>query len=289
MRMVSFLKNLPRGAKIILIIVIILLLLEAVFDLFEILVGQVMVATNDYRPKIGRLWREEEKDEVGQSKVSSLLDSLSQIPTFYRKIRNLQDLRDYLYYKSQLHLSREEFTTLYRTFSSEEAGRLMDASMLYDLSQISDWQSVRLTYADDKVTMLFLDSYGQPIWNTYAFIGDLTHLDGQGQLQNDVQFRGRIVEGRLFSLAYEKLNYQLRLQIINNPRLYELWRNRLLQVGIAPKARSGTVEVAFEVIKGAGTEIIKMQASELAVSYLLVEINQIAPGGQTISMPEKED
>ncbi|MBN2355342.1 hypothetical protein JXO59_04475 [candidate division KSB1 bacterium] len=289
MRLLNRLKKITLRSKILIGLLIVLLLLEFLFDVFEIAIGMIMLQTNEYRPKVGRLWKEEEKDEAGQSKVITLLDSLSQIPTVHRKIKSLDDLRDYLAYKSHLLMPREEFITLYQAFPTDEAVRLLDSSLLYDLTQRSRWQTIRLSLSDDKISMLFLDSYGQPILDALAYVGDITHVDGRSHLQDDPAFRGRTIPGDLFIMAYQNLDRNMRLQIINDPRLYDIWQERVIQVGVARVVQNGSVTLAFEVMNGAGSSITRLQGSELAVSYLIEAVNQIAPAEQKISEPIKED
>lgn len=286
---ITFLKKITWPGKIFLGILILLVISEAFFDVFEIAIGWMMLKTNEYRPKVGRLWKAEEKDQAGQSHVTTLIDSLSQIPTYFRKIKNLDDLHSYLVFKSFLLLSTEEFITLYRSFPSNEATRLLDSVLLYDLMQDSNWRSIRLSSSDDKISLLFLDPYGQPILDAYAFVGDITDGTGQGQLQNDLDFAVRIIPGRLFLVAYDGLDKNMQMQIINDPRLITRWRERLVQVGIAAKVQNGSVAIAIETLSGGGTEIAKLEASEIAINYLIQAINDLLPSDKLISLPEKEE
>nr|HPI74366.1 hypothetical protein [bacterium] len=72
---------------------------EALFDVAEILVGQVMKGTNALRPKTGRLWLEEEKDLAGQQQVLLIVDSLSNNPFRSGPLNSLEELTAYLHYK----------------------------------------------------------------------------------------------------------------------------------------------------------------------------------------------
>lgn len=278
-----------RRCIIIILILVAVVVLELAFDIFEILTGELMLLTNEHRPKVGRLWKEEEKDRAGQTQVTTIVDSLSQIPAIYRQIRNLDELRSYLAFKSTLLLSRDDFDKLYQSFPPEESSRLLDRAMLFDLAENSAWQSVRLSLADDKISLLFIDSYGQPLLDAHTFVGDLANIDGQGQLQNDEEFSGRIVPARLFLAAYNGLDRTIQLQIINDPQLIPLWGDRLLQVGIAQVVKDGVVAVAIEIISGSHTEINRLQARELAIGYLIQAINDLSPTGTLLSLPQQED
>ncbi|HQI50200.1 MAG TPA: hypothetical protein PLN61_16235, partial [bacterium] len=68
--------SLSRTTRSLLGLLVLVILLEFCFDLFEKIIGQVMLWTNDKRPKVGRLWTEEERDLNGQRQASTRIDSL---------------------------------------------------------------------------------------------------------------------------------------------------------------------------------------------------------------------
>ena len=144
---------------------------------------------------------------------------------------------------------------------------------MFDLSKNESWKSVRLSLDDDQISLLFMDPYGQPILDTHTFVGDFSNAGGDGQLQKDEEFAGRVVPAKLFLTAFNGLNRAIQRQIINDPRLVSLWGDRLLQVGIGPLVRNGTVAIGIEIFSGSRTEISRLQASELAAGYLIQAIN----------------
>ncbi len=274
--------------KVLFIALMVLFFLEGVFDILEITIGQFMLWTNDKRPKVGRLWTEEERDQEGQRQATTRIDSLRQQPIHLRYIHSLDDLIAFLAYKSNLSMSKYDFLSIYRNFPAEEAAQLVDPYILKDLSENSAWYSVRLTQAEHKLVLLFMDPFGQPLLDRYVYLDPHSRHLLPPRLQENPLFAGRIVDRETFLAAYEKLPVRLQLQIINNPQKWEEWEPKLLQAGISSNVTEGSVIVALEVVSPDSTEVYSLQASELAVGYLITGINEVAPQSYGLSMPVKE-
>jgi hypothetical protein len=265
----------------------ILLMLEGIFDIFEIMIGQVMLWTNDKRPKVGRLWTEEERDLNGQQQASSRIDSLRLQPAHQRYIRSLDDLAAYLAFKSDLTLPRDEFISLYRSLPPEDAGKLIDPIILRDLAQRGNWSSIKLTHGEEKMLLLFLDAYGQPLLDASVMLLTPADLAIPSNLEKNALYTDRIIAAPVFVAAYNSLPQRIQLQIVNDPQKWREWSVKLISAAIAPRMNHGTVMVALEVAEAGSASLHQVEASELAVGYLINAINDFLPKG-SYDMPAKE-
>ncbi len=274
--------------KVILIPVLLFVLLEALFDIIEVTIGQLMLWSNERRPKVGRLWTEEERDQQGQRQALSRIDSLRQTPEHLRYIHTLDDLVAFLAYKSNLWISRNDFLAIYRNLPAEEAARLIDPFILKDLADNSAWYSVRLNQAEQKLILLFSDPFGQPLLDQHVYLDPNSRKLLPPRLQADPDFQGRIVDREVFIRAFENLPIRLQLQIVNDPHKWAAWEPRLLQVGISPVVKDGAVLMTFEVAASDSTQLVALQASEMAAAYLVTAINATAPQTYGLSLPARE-
>lgn len=276
-----------RGRKITLGVIAFLVLLEGRFDIAEIILGQFMLWTNNKRPQVGRLWTEEKRDLDGQTKATTLIDSLRQQPLHERYIRSLDDLAAYLAYKSGLQLSRREFLELYRTLPAADAGRIMDPILLRELATTGNWNSVKLTDGGEKIWLLFLDAYGQPIFDTGVLLGSPAALAEESHLADQPGYQHRLIAADRFRAAYTSLPVHLQMQIINDPRRWQEYDPRLIAAAVSPWIRNGAVTIALEIAQAGSATITEMQASELATAYLIAALNQADPDLH-YELPRKE-
>ncbi|NLP08899.1 hypothetical protein GX408_00740 [bacterium] len=269
----------------------VLVAVEALFDVAEILVGRVMKGTNALRPKTGRLWLEEEKDLAGQQQVISIVDSLSNHPFRSDPLNSLDELAAYLHYKNRVLLPREDFLTLYQALPDSEARRLVDADVLAELMRSSAWQSTSLISSDGQMTLIFNDSNDQPLAATQPIAPPSpqeTEPVAVSQLQQDDRYNGRLVDPAHFLAAYQRLPRRLQLQLINDPAFMEKKPEEWLMVAIDAHLRNGSVALACEVREEQSPVVYTFQASELAIGYLIQEINVLRRGARPLPLPRKE-
>lgn len=264
---------------------------EALFDVAEILVGQVMKGANSLRPKTGRLWVEEEKDLAGQQQVISIVDSLSNHPFRSDPPNSLEELAAYLNYKNRVLLPREDFLTLYQALPDSEARRLVDAETLAELMRSFAWQSTSLISSDGRMTLIFNDGNDQPLLVTQPIAPSpppAAEPVVAAQLQQDGRYSGRLVEPAHFLAAYQRLPRRLQLQVINDPAFMEKNFTEWVMVAIAPYLRNGSVALACEVREEQSSVVHTFQASELAIGYLIQAINGLRRDVEPLSLPRKE-
>jgi hypothetical protein len=251
-----------------------------------------MLWTNPLRPKVGRLWQEEAKDEAGKNQVTNLVDSLSRTPFRSGPIRTMDDLLAYVKFKSRVVLSPRDFGTLYSSLPDSQTRALIDPMLLTDLQRNDSWQSVSLTSEQGGLTCLFMDGFGQPLLATHAggepapAAADSVQVS---QLEQDENFRSRLVPPELFLSAYERLPRRWQLQIFNDPQKLVSVKDSLVAVAIAPIVENGAVCIVCEVQRGTGSQIITTQASEMAVQYLITAIEEMSNHEFELAMPRRQE
>ena len=280
-------KTLSTATQITLGVLSALAILEIFFNIIEVTIGQIMLWTNDKRPKIGRLWTEEERDRTGQQQASTRIDSLRMRPVYERYIHSFDDLVAYVAFKTGFSLSRDEFLSLYRALPGEDAARLIDPLILQEFGQSNDWSSVKMTNQQDTLLILLLDPYGQPLFNTQVRLISEEEMMQESHLDENPNYANRTLPAPLFISAFETLPQNLRLQVINSPLKWQDWRQKLISAAIAPTVSHGSVLVALEITEAGSVVVHEMQASELAVGYLVKAINQINPD-QRYEVPSRE-
>ena len=86
----------------------------------------------------------------------------------------------------------------------------------------------------------------------------------------------------------ESLPVNLRLQVVNDPQKWQEWRQRLIAAAVATRIAHGSVTVALEIVQDGSVTVQEIQASELAVEYLINAINALSPETH-YSCPGKEE
>ncbi len=284
-------KHFFRRYRYLLTIAVLLVIGEIYFSIAEILVGRIMLWTNPLRPKVGRLWQEEAKDEAGKTQVTNLVDSLSRTPFRSGPIRTLDDLRAYVTFKSRVVLAPRDFVTVYSALPDSQSRNLIDPMLLTDLQRNDSWQKVSLTGDEGTLTCIFMDGYGQPLLVTHAGGQPLPAASDtliSSQLEQDENFRFRLVPPPLFIAAYERLPRRWQLQIFNDPEKYAGLKDSLLAVAIAPVVQNGAVYILCEIRQGSGSYVITSQASEMAVQYLITAIHEQGHHEIELAMPRRE-
>lgn len=259
-------------------LVVVLLVGEIFFHIFEIAIGQLFLLTNPIRPKTGRLWVEDQKEQLGQDELSSIRESEEERVAVDQQIHNFEELEAILSTRSSLSMTRDEFKEFYRGLPVSEAKQLLDPLYLIELDRNPEWQRSQLSLSGDQVVLYFLDGYEKPILETHVNLRypeteeRFTSLSELDQMQ---AFRGRIIPASLFYNAFDQLPRTYRVQIVNDPYKLVQWGASLQRVGISLFVEPEGVELIFEVKENQRTRLQRMYASEIAVGYLIKEINGV--------------
>lgn len=141
---------------------------------------------------------------------------------------------------------------------------------------------------EDQLQLLFIDPYGQPLYTSQIVLLSAAELMQDSHLEDNPLYAGRTLPAPLFITALESLPQNLRLQVINDPQKWQEWRQRLIAAAIAPQTLHGSVTIALEFVQAGGVTVQELEASELAVEYLVNAINELSPDTRFRS-PAKED
>lgn len=277
--------------KYLLLVLLLVFLAEALFDPVEIILGCMMRVTNPFRPKVGRLWLEEEKDMAGKQQVTLIVDSLSNKPFRSGPIHNIDDLIAYVRYKNRFILSRTDFLNLYHSFADSEATKILDPVLLENLARDDTWQNTTLLNNNEQFSLIFNDGYGQPLLVSYMAEGQtaLTDTTQATLLANDEQFKDRLIKPEIFLAAYERLPRRFQLQLVNDPALLTDGNEKLLMVALAPVVHNGSVTLACEMRTEEASEVRTFMASALAVDYLIAAIQELNKNEKALLPPQQEE
>ncbi|MDZ7723963.1 MAG: hypothetical protein U5R06_14425 [candidate division KSB1 bacterium] len=255
-------------------VLIVLIAAELTFDIFEIAVGKVMLLTNSIRPKTGRLWEEEEKDQSGMIEVEGIEQQQpEENMSFYR----LDDLLAALSIRQSVTMSAEEFKSFYRTLPVQQSRTLLDHLQFLKLSRNSDWHAVHFSKSNDQLVSDFVDGYDNLLHETIVTMQQL--YPGQSasgaKLKGLSEFNGRVLTAEQFYNAFEHLPRSYQSQIVNDPYKLVQWGDNLTHVAISPFVTEQGVKVVFEVTIDNQSKLYEMFASEIAAGYLIQNINQL--------------
>ncbi|MBN1996987.1 hypothetical protein JW935_05500 [candidate division KSB1 bacterium] len=266
-----------------------ILILEFGFDFFEICLGEIMRITNPLRPRAGRYWVNENRAAEGSQEAALLeparFDSVSYAPPV-----DLQDLLMLLSFHESITVTREDFLKFYNNMTKEQQIKFIEPLQLYHLSRTQEWQRVRIRQTNRQIVVHFLDRADLLLKENYVAIGQESTSGDSGVdifSFDNPEYSGRIVDGNNFYAAFDKLSKQLQLQIINDPSLLLRWQDDLKSVAISGYVRDGSVKIECLVVTDLGQRKYELNASELAIGYLVGELNQLGVQPQ-ITLPEKE-
>jgi hypothetical protein len=284
-------KNSSKRSLLILSFILLLIAAEAVFGILEIVVGRFLLMTNSVRPQIGRLWDEDHKEQLGIDELEANSNKTEELPAVV-DIHSFQDLKLILSTRSSLSMSRDEFKKFYTDLPMMQAKGILDPLYFIELDRNPDWQRTQLSLVGDQLVIYFIDGYERPIKESHVSVLDtLINIqieDVNAQLDELDEFEGRIIPAAVFFHGFDRLPRTYRLQIVNDPYNLVQWGNNLQRVAISPFVTDDGVEILFEIKRENGSFLEKMFASEIAVNYLIDELNTI---DQTLylEMPSKKD
>lgn len=284
-------KKLSVCTKVILVMVLALVLLELVFDPVEIVLGKLLLCTNRIRPKVGRLWAEEEKDQAGLIEVTAISKTAGNSMVI-ESVQDLDELIALIDLRGKVVISRQNFLSLYKQIPPEKAAAIVAPLDLIEIDHSNEWQYARFVAGDFYLQIYLLDNSGQVLLDSYPkrdILKSETVSDTQETaLHQDPAFRGRILSAETFHSAYNRLPRTLRMQIINNPYKLIQWGDDLKYVAISRYVENSTVEIAFEVQTRVRSSVHRFQARELAIEHLIAIINE-RPDSISIDLPVQRD
>jgi len=283
-------KNKLLRFGIILSILLLLFAAELVFDIFEIAMGKILLFTNPIRPQTGRLWVEDHKEQKGIEELNANVEP-QQSRTVNQPVQSLDDLQAILSMRNSLNMDKDTFKEFYRSIPVRQAKEIMDPLDLIELDRNDEWQTIQISLSGNQLVFYFLDGYERPLKESHFYVNGENKSDQQFTLSNlrtDERFLGRFVPAKVFYQAFDQLPRTYRLQIVNDPYKLVQWGSSLQRVGISSVVERDGVQIVFEVVDDMGPNLQSMRASEIAVEYLIKEINQMN-GAPQLQVPERRD
>jgi len=273
------------------IVIFLLLVAEALFDIFEISIGSLFLLTNPIRPQTGRLWEEDHKEQVGLDELDSAVPQETPQEATPQQLKSLEDLEALLSIRRSMSMNREEFNDFYKAISQNQSRRIVDPLDLFTLNRSSEWQKTQMSLSGDQLVFYFLDGYETPIRESHVSLRqDEEELPSVSisELELNEKFRGRLVSAEDFFQAFHALPRSYQLQIVNDPYKLVQWENSLQRVGISLFVEPNGVELVFEIKDDDRLRVQSMYASEMAVGYLIREINAV-DGAPRLETPIRRD
>ena len=257
------------------IILAVLLAAEIGFDIFEITVGKIMLLTNSIRPKTGRLWEEEQKDQSGMMEVEKIEEQQTEENI---SVYRMDDLVAALSMRQSVTLSADEYKRFYRSLPVQQSRTFLDPLQFLKLARSSDWHAVHFSKSDGQLVSDFVDGYDNLLHETIVTLATLFPEQEQSpeKLEQIPEYEGRVLEAELFFKAFDQLPRSFQLQIVNDPYKLVQWGDNLTHVAISPFVSDQGVKILFKV----GKKVYEMYASEIAVGYLIQRINQLKDAPQ---------
>ncbi len=265
------------------------LLAEIFFDVVEIAVGRLLLLTNPIRPRVGRLWEEDQKEQTGIEELNAATETGQDVSA--QPLRSLEDLQAVLSIRNSMSMTREEFKEFYKSIPIKQAKQILDPLDFIELDRTADWRNTQLSLSGNQLVIYFLDGYDEPIKQVHFAIdagAEVVEEAGQSSLDQSEKFKGRVVAADVFFQAFDQLPRSFRLQIINDPYKLVQWGASLVRVGISLFIDDDGVEIIFEVKDETGVKHYSMYASEIAVEYLINELNAIE-GAPKLQMPVRRN
>ena len=270
-------KKIKTYSKIIIIGLILVLLIaaELLFDIFEIGAGRLLLFSNAIRPRTGRLWEEDRKEQIGLKELDSLQVAEVKPEDIEPSINSLDDLEAVLSIRQSMSMTREEFDEFYKKIPQNISRQILDPLDLFAMNRSSEWHKTQLSLSGNQLVFHFLDGYEKPILESHLALGTTEENASVSlsELEQIEKFRGRLLPASLFYRAFDLLPRSYQLQIVNDPYKLVQWGNSLVRVGISLYVEDEGVEIVFEVDADSKPKLYSMYASEMAVGYLIRELN----------------
>ena len=266
------------------LVVILLVAAELFFDIFEIAMGRLLLFSNPIRPQTGRLWEEDLKEQLGLDELDSVkVDRADE--SIHQSINSLDDLEAVLSIRQSMSMTRVEFNEFYKKIPQNLSRQILDPLDLFTMNRNSEWHKTQLSLSGAQLVFHFLDGYEKPIRESHMALRspEEERIVSFSELEQMEKYRGRVVPATIFYQAFDQLPRAYQLQIVNDPYKLVQWENILQRVGLSLYVEKNGVEIMFEISEESRTKLQSMYASEMAIEYLIREINAIedAPKLQT--------
>ncbi|MCI0513284.1 hypothetical protein L0128_08745 [candidate division KSB1 bacterium] len=273
------------------VLIIIFLILEGNFDVLEIGLGKMIAWTNSLRPRSGPVWHREIQAEIATREVQSIEEIPPVAEPEILPVENLSELLAILEQKEEVRITRKNFLSIYTNLPYLVAQRIISPYDLLILQENPNWQLTLLARIGQDLRVYFVDAENQILHDSYFSFMDYEHElktvdQSESELEEIEEFQGRIVTRVDFFRAYNPLPMNIKIFIMNDPMQLIRWGDALKYIAISRYIVAGAVTVAFQIQMGPSRTIVRYQASEIAVTRLIEQLNQVLTD-KFLAMPER--
>ena len=277
---------------LVLVIILLFLVIEGMFDIIEIGMGELVSLTNSIRPQSGPVWKREIKDEIATHQLQEMISEtpvakpqIVEIITFEGLLQNLEQ-------KSELLISKKNFLKIYAQLPYRQAQKIISPYELLRFMQNPHWQHNLIQKVENDLAIYLLDGENQMLKNCHISLTNFTNASLQDAeqislLENNEEFHGRIIPREDFFKAFNALPANLKIFVINDPMQLIRWNDALTQVAVSRYVIDGAVTIGFQIQTGISSSIVRYQASEIAAARLVEQINKIITH-KYLAMPERK-
>ncbi len=270
-------------------IVLLSIIIEFTFDPIEIILGELLEATNPLRPKSGTIWELSEKNlgaAENLSQISIETDTEKSAP----EVDTVYKLKVALEKNEIVLISADQFLKIYNMLPSAAAGQIISPFDLLKFSYEQTWAWTKVSKNDSRLSIFFLRGDNEILIDSYPDISVLYERSISGEsakksLDSIPEFMGRTFSAQQFFQAFNKLPRPTKLQLINNPYQLLKWHQHISRVGIANQIHEYTIQIGFEVADQLTTKIYTFQASTIAANHFINQLNSLYPDLK-LKMPE---
>lgn len=274
-------------------ILFVFLIIELMFDVIEITLGEIIDWTNPLRPTTGAVWTLEYKDKTAAEQLHTILEDIPERKQEMLNINNFEELNRVLEEQPEVTISKKDFLEIYTHLPPELAQEIMSPFEMIPLARGDIWVKTKIIKGDNELRIYLLDRADQLIRDCYPsfskyYDAEFMSPEQTMTLEYIDDFKGRIVNADEFFEAFNSLSLAKKVYIMNDPFQLLRWGDALKNVAISRYVVNGGVTIGFEIQKSLANEIHRYQASELAATHLINRINELFPT-KNLQMPERKE
>lgn len=277
---------------IFIVLIIIFIIIEGVFDVIEIGLGEIVALTNSKRPRYGAIWEREINGEHAVERLQNIIQEAPPTETPFIQIKSLEDLVQITQKTPVAKFSKEDFLEFYSPLPYDLAQRIIPPYELLILKDNDNWQQCSVSRTEVELRIYLLDGEDQLIRDCYIPLASAENYSKritfrQPDINEFEEFSGRVVAAKEFYQAFNSLPISTKIYIMNDPMQLIRWNDSLQKVGISRYIENGSVSIGFQVQSNLTRELFRFQASEIAASRLIERLNNVITD-KFLSMPERK-
>lgn len=225
--------------------------------------------------------------------LGSIEEVVANLKKVKSKITNISTFRDLFLLiekEGDLAISKTRFISLQKSLPAELSEIFLAPSDILSLFYSSNWDRTFFIKGDMEVEVLLVDSDNRVLRKTtideernnlIKFMGEVI----EKSLDEMDEFKNRIFSAAEFFSGLQRIDEYTRIKVLQDPKRFLQWGNKLKRVGISEFSRSGWIKVGYELESGLKKETAVFELDEFLVYELMGQLN---PGEET-SDPREEN